>query len=303
VLVGATTENPSFELNKALLSRARVYVFKNLSEAELHQIIHRALNDKEKGLGELALNIPENLQKKIIEFAQGDARNVLNILEIVSQVMEQGSELMEEILGDVLSTGKRYRFDKKGEDFYDDISALHKSIRGSDPDASLYWLVKMLEGGCDPLYLARRLVRVASEDIGNADPRALTLTLEAWDVLERLGSPEGELTLAQTVIYLAVAPKSNAVYVAYNAAKQDLASDKSLGEVPVYLRNAPTKLMKDLDYGKAYRYPHDEPDAYAIGVHYFPLDKKAIEYYRPTDRGLEIKIKEKLDKLKALNKK
>jgi len=302
IFIGATTENPSFELNHALLSRVRVHVLKALTEADLLAILDRALTDKEHGLGDIPVEISAEHRQQLVQASGGDARRLLNWLESLVEMAPEvhGKRVidlttMSEILGKALP-----RYDKGGEAFYDIISALHKSIRGSNPDASLYWFCRMLVGGCDPLYIARRLVRVASEDIGNADPRALALTLEAWDVQERLGSPEGELALAQTVIYLACAPKSNAVYMAYKATMQD-ADNSQLAEVPIHLRNAPTKLMKQLGYGREYRYAHDEPEAYAAGEHYFPEDKEAIEYYQPTDRGLEKQIKAKLEYLKELD--
>ena len=304
IFIGATTENPSFELNSALLSRARTYVLKRLEPAELRTIIDSALDDRDLGLGELALDFAPELRDRLALAADGDARRVLNLLEISSDLAEQvdGQYIIrEEVLHDVIAGGSR-RFDKGGDDFYDQISALHKSVRGSAPDAALYWLVRMLDGGCDPLYLARRIVRMASEDIGNADPRALTLCLNAWDVQERLGSPEGELALAQAVIYLACAAKSNAVYRAWNTARAEIGKTGSL-EVPVHLRNAPTRLMKELGYGKAYRYAHDEPEGYAAGEHYLPDGMTNPGYYQPVDRGLEIRIAEKLAHLRELDKK
>lgn len=299
ILIGATTENPSFELNNALLSRTRVYVLKRLTEEELLQIIARALSDTERGLGNLQLNFPLKYQTILAQVADGDARQLLNMLEILAD-FSQGT-ITQELLTQVLLDNGR-RFDKGGEAFYDQISALHKSVRGSSPDAALYWLARMIDGGCDPLYLARRLIRMASEDIGNADPRALEIALNACAVYERLGSPEGELSLAQAVVYLAVAPKSNAVYVAWNNALQDA---KKLGSlpVPIHLRNAPTKLMKELGYGKAYRYAHDEPNAYAAGENYFPDNITPRNYYHPTSRGLEMKITEKLAQLREWDKK
>ncbi|NNF95841.1 MAG: replication-associated recombination protein A, partial [Halobacteria archaeon] len=269
--IGATTENPSFELNNALLSRARVYVLKALQPADLVQVIDSALTDKERGLGDKAIDLADALKQRLAVIADGDARRALNLLEIAADLATEDngrSVISEATLDEVLSTGVR-RFDKQGEAFYDQISALHKSVRGSAPDAALYWLVRMLDGGCDPLYIARRVVRMASEDIGNADPRALTLALEAWDVQERLGSPEGELAIAQAVIYMACAAKSNAVYTAFNQAMAEVKESGS-AEVPLHLRNAPTRLMKELDYGKAYRYAHDEAEAYAAGESYFP---------------------------------
>ena len=299
--IGATTENPSFELNNALLSRARVYVLKSLNEEDLLNVIERALTDGNRGLGLPLIDFPLDLRRWYVAAADGDARRLLNLLEITADLMEGGDRIITESLAkQVLAGGSVRRFDKQGEDFYNQISALHKSVRGSAPDAALYWFCRMLDGGCDPLYLARRIVRIASEDIGNADPRALQLALNAWDVQERLGSPEGELALAQAVVYLSCAPKSNAVYVAYNAARKEAADTGSL-EVPVHLRNAPTKLMKSLDYGKAYRYAHDEPDAYAAGENYFPDQMGQRRYYHPVPRGLEIKIAEKLERLNQLD--
>jgi putative ATPase len=303
IFIGATTENPSFELNSALLSRVRTYVLKRLDPTALRAIIDQALEDNQHGLGSLDLELAEELRERLAEAADGDARRALNLLEIASDLAEtvEGRLVIpERIITDVITGGTR-RFDKGGEVFYDQISALHKSVRGSNPDAALYWLVRMLDGGCDPLYIARRVVRMASEDIGNADPRALTLGLAAWDVQERLGSPEGELALAQAVVYMACAAKSNAVYAAYHAARRDIRDHGSL-EVPVHLRNAPTKLMKELGYGKAYRYAHDEPDAYAAGETYLPEGMPEPEYYQPVPRGLEIKIAEKLARLRALDR-
>jgi putative ATPase len=304
ILIGATTENPSFELNNALLSRARVYVLKRLSEDELLQVIDRALQDKENGLGEYKIDFPEEAKKILAAAADGDARQLLNLLEIAADFAEQKDHrlmITSDLLGEVIQQGVR-RFDKGGEAFYDQISALHKSVRGSSPDAALYWFCRMIDGGCDPLYIARRVIRMASEDIGNADPRALQLAVNACEVYERLGSPEGELTLAQAIIYMAVAPKSNAVYVAFNEAMQEAKQSGSL-DVPLHLRNAPTRLMKELGYSKHYRYAHDEPDAYAAGENYFPEALKGRTYYHPTSRGLEAKIAEKLAYLKKLDEK
>jgi putative ATPase len=294
--IGATTENPSFELNNALLSRARVYVLKTLDEQALLKILQRALSDSDSGLAGRYQIEADSLQL-IAAAADGDARRALNLLELAAD-LTSGSDIEEATVKEVAS-GSRRRFDKQGEYFYDQISALHKSIRGSDPDASLYWLMRMLDGGCDPLYVARRMIRVASEDIGNADPRALRLCLDAWETLERLGSPEGELALAQAVVYLACAAKSNAVYTAAKAAQKDAQEFGSL-EVPMHLRNAPTGLMKDLGYGEKYRYAHDEKDAFAAGEKYFPDDMESRTYYDPVPRGLEIKIREKLAELKKL---
>jgi len=292
--IGATTENPSFELNNALLSRARVYVLKTLDEAALIEILQRALRDPVRGLGNSRKIEDESLQL-LAAAADGDARRALNLLELAADLADDG-QITAAIVADVVAGGQR-RFDKQGEYFYDQISALHKSIRGSDPDASLYWLMRMLDGGCEPLYIARRMIRVASEDIGNADPRALQLCLNAWDVLERLGSPEGELTLAQAVVYLACAAKSNAVYKAAQAAQSDAQEFGSL-EVPMHLRNAPTRLMKELGYGDNYRYAHDEEGAVAKGERYFPDDMSERTYYHPVPRGLEIKIREKLNEIR-----
>ncbi|SHM45653.1 replication-associated recombination protein A [Phytopseudomonas punonensis] len=291
IFIGATTENPSFELNNALLSRARVYVLKSLDDAALRKLVGRALNET-KGLGERRLTVPDESFEILKSAADGDGRRFLNFLENAADLADDGGEISTELLLDLLGDTRR-RFDKGGEAFYDQISALHKSVRGSSPDGALYWFARMLDGGCDPLYIARRVVRMASEDIGNADPRALTLCLNAWDVQERLGSPEGELAVAQAIVYLACAPKSNAVYNAFKAAKRDVAENGSR-EVPLHLRNAPTKLMKELGYGDEYRYAHDEPDAYAAGEDYFPEDIQPRRYYDPVPRGLELKIRDKL---------
>lgn len=297
--IGATTENPSFELNSALLSRCRVYMLKPLQAWDIRLIIARALADSERGLGKDSLTMAEGLRQQLAEAADGDARRALNLLEIASDMAPQGM-ITEELLNHMLSGGMR-RFDKGGEAFYNQISALHKAVRGSAPDAALYWLCRMLEGGCDPCYLARRLVRIASEDIGNADPRALRIALDAWDAYERLGSPEGELAIAQAAIFLSCAPKSNAVYKAFNAAAEDVKAYGSL-EVPLHLRNAPTKLLKEFGYGKRYRYAHDEPDCYAAGEYYFPEEMGQPRYYEPVSRGLEIKIAEKLARLRELER-
>ncbi|MCY1351627.1 Replication-associated recombination protein A [compost metagenome] len=299
IFIGATTENPSFELNNALLSRARVYVLKSLDEAALRRLVARALNE-DKGLGKRKLSLPDESFAILMAAADGDGRRLLNLLENAADLAEDGGEIGVELLQNLLGDSRR-RFDKGGEAFYDQISALHKSVRGSDPDAALYWYARMIDGGCDPLYLARRVVRMASEDIGNADPRALSLCLSAWDVQERLGSPEGELAVAQAVVYLACAPKSNAVYMAFKAAMRDVAENGSL-EVPLHLRNAPTKLMKQLGYGEEYRYAHDEPDAYAAGEDYFPEQLEPRRYYEPVPRGLELKIRDKLQHLKNLDR-
>jgi putative ATPase len=296
LFVGATTENPSFELNNALLSRARVYVLKSLTAPDLEVLLRRALTDGDRGLGAERLTLADADLTLIAEAADGDARRALNLLEIAAELAEDG-QISHAVVSEV-AAGQVRRFDKGGEAFYDQISALHKAVRGSAPDAALYWFCRMLDGGCDPLYIARRVVRMASEDIGNADPRGLQLALNAWDVQERLGSPEGELAVAQALVYLACAPKSNAVYTAYNAAMAEARQSGSL-EVPVHLRNAPTRLMKELGYGRAYRYAHDEPDAYAAGESYFPEEIGERRYYHPVPRGLEIRIAEKLAELRA----
>ncbi|MEH6485291.1 MULTISPECIES: replication-associated recombination protein A [Pseudomonas] len=296
IFIGATTENPSFELNNALLSRARVYVLKSLDEAALRKLVDRALNDP-RGLAERKLTVPDDSFKVLMAAADGDGRRMLNFLENAADLAEDDSAISVELLQNLLGDTQR-RFDKGGEAFYDQISALHKSVRGSNPDGALYWFARMLDGGCDPLYIARRVVRMASEDIGNADPRALSLCLAAWDVQERLGSPEGELAVAQAITYLACAPKSNAVYMGFKSAMRDVAESGSL-EVPLHLRNAPTKLMKQLGYGDEYRYAHDEPDAYAAGEDYFPEALEPRQYYQPVPRGLELKIRDKLAHLAA----
>nr|WP_178112331.1 replication-associated recombination protein A [Pseudomonas sp. WS 5019] len=298
IFIGATTENPSFELNNALLSRARVYVLKSLDEAAMRKLVNRALTDP-KGLGDRHLSLPDEAFQILLAAADGDGRRLLNFLENAADLAEDGSEIGVELLQNLLGDSRR-RFDKGGEAFYDQISALHKSVRGSSPDGALYWYARMLDGGCDPLYIARRVVRMASEDIGNADPRALTLCLNAWDVQERLGSPEGELAVAQAIVYLACAPKSNAVYTAFKAAMRD-AAEQGSQEVPLHLRNAPTKLMKQLGYGDEYRYAHDEPDAYAAGEDYFPESLQPRQYYDPVPRGLEQKIRDKLQHLRNLD--
>jgi len=315
IFVGATTENPSFEVNNALLSRARVYVLKSLNAADLGQLLDRALADPERGLGKLNLQIDAGARELLLAAADGDARRMLNLLETAADLSSLVAPDSADSPQSTSSTqaarrrldvdtmraviGTTYvRFDKGGENFYDQISALHKSVRGSDPDASLYWLCRMLAGGCDPLYIARRALRMASEDIGNADPRALTMALEACAVYERLGSPEGELAIAQAIVFMACAAKSNAVYTAYQAATEDANRLGSL-EVPLHLRNAPTRLMKEIGYGKGYRYAHDEPDGYAAGERYFPDDMPDRRYYVPVGRGLEIKIGEALNARRA----
>jgi len=294
IFIGATTENPAFELNSALLSRARVYRLRALQPADLAPILQRAL---------LALPAQLPLSPRqaalLANAAQGDARRLLNLVELIAQLHDGAVTVSDAVLDEALQ-GALYRFDKGGEIFHEQISALHKAVRGNAPDAALYWFARMLDGGCDPLYIARRLVRMASEDIGNADPRALGLALDAWQVQERLGSPEGELTLAQAVVYLACAPKSNAVYTALAAARQDVAQAGDLA-VPLHLRNAPTKVQRDEGYGAAYRYPHDEPHAHAAGESYFPPELECRRYYHPVDRGLEQRIAQRLDYLRELD--
>ena len=300
IFIGATTENPSFELNNALLSRCRIYVLKSLSLDDIKTILTSALPQLNKN-NKTAITFDKEAMELLANAADGDARRALNLFEIAADlIVNNQTELTVEIVRQVL-VGDSRRFDNKGEYFYDQISAIHKSIRGSDPDAALYWLCRMLDGGCDPLYIARRLVRIASEDIGNADPRALQITLNASQAQERLGSPEGELVLAQAAIYLAVAAKSNAVYTAFKSAMADIRSMPSY-EVPLHLRNAPTKLMKDLDYGKDYRYAHNEKGAYAAAESYLPEEMGNKHYYFPTERGLEVKITEKLNYLRSLDK-
>ena len=294
-LIGATTENPSFEVNKALLSRCQVYTLKALDDEALQKIIDRVITKQSN------LNIEETAQETLLLFSSGDARRLINLLEMaIDQItLQKESAITNEIIKKIISEKTRH-FDKSGDQFYDQISALHKSVRGSDPNAALYWLFKMLDGGADPLYLARRIVRIAIEDIGVADPRAQTMALEAYQIYERLGFPEGELALSNAVIYLAMAPKSNSAYVAYNDVKSFI-KDQSHTDVPLHLRNAPTQLMSDLNYGKDYRYAHNEPYAYAAGEKYFPDDVEPVKFYNPTDRGLEKKISDKLDFLKSLD--
>lgn len=294
--IGATTENPSFELNNALLSRARVYRLRALAPDDLSGLLGRALQDPALN----GMQLDADARELLLNYADGDARRLLNMLEVAADLADQDApkidaELMREVLRDAVR-----RFDKGGDLFYDQISAMHKSVRGSDPDAALYWFARMLDGGCDPLYLARRVVRMASEDIGNADPRALTLCLQAWDVQERLGSPEGELAIAQAIAYLAVAPKSNAVYNAYNQARA-LVRQQPTDEVPLHLRNAPTQLMKDEGFSAEYHYAHDFPEAFVAGENYFPASLQHTRLYEPVNRGLEIKVAEKLARLRGLN--
>ena len=298
VFVGATTENPSFELNNALLSRTRTYLLKSFTEQELEVLVKLALQDDQRGLGSLKLKIADDGLAMLIKAADGDARRVLTFVEILADLEIEGLISVQQVT-EVVSQGHR-RFDNKGDIFYEQISALHKSVRGSDPDAALYWLCRMLDGGCDPLYIVRRVVRMASEDIGNADPRALEICLNAWLTFERLGSPEGDLAIGQAVVYLACAAKSNAVYSAFKQAMTDARETGSL-DVPAHLRNAPTSFMKNLGYGQDYRYAHEETDAFAAGEKYFPDDMSVTRYYQPVDRGLEIRIAEKLNHLRNLN--
>lgn len=295
LFIGATTENPSFELNNALLSRVRTYVLRALTPPDIEQVLHHALQDRARGLADRYVQAEEGVLPSLAVAADGDARRALNWLEIATDLAEEtptGLRITAATLAEVIAESGR-RFDKGGDLFYEQISALHKAVRGTDPDAALYWLCRMLDGGCDPIYIARRVVRMASEDIGNADLRGLQLALNAWDAYERLGSPEGELALAQAVVYLACAPKSNAVYKAFKLAMQDAKQSGSL-DVPMHLRNAPTAFMKGLDYGKGYRYAHDEADAYVAGENYFPDTLRGRRYYEPVQRGLELKISEKL---------
>lgn len=299
IFVGATTENPSFELNNALLSRARVYPLRALTESALLQIIEQALSDEEKGLGQRPLEFEPGVLESLARAADGDARRALNLLEIAADLAQprEGKEYVSSSeLTELLGSGVR-RYDKGGDLFYDQISAFHKSVRGSSADGALYWYCRMLDAGCDPLYVARRLVAIASEDIGNADPRAMQIVLAAWDAFERVGPAEGERAIAQAAVYCALAPKSNALYRAFNQCLKDVSQDPSF-EVPLHLRNAPTALMREQGMGEGYRYAHDEPNAYAAGEEYLPESIRARSYYEPVNRGLEIKLKEKLDRLR-----
>ena len=301
VLIGATTENPSFELNGALLSRLRVFVQRALDDEAIVALLRRALVDPDRGMGEAADAIPEHWFARIAESADGDARRALILLETAVELSRAAGERSDELLEKLIGRGLR-RFDKQGEHFYDQISALHKSVRGSDPDAALYWFARMLDGGVDPVYIARRVLRMSVEDIGLADPRAQALCLDAWNPYDRLGSPEGELALAQAIVYLAVAAKSNAVYVGYKAARAAVEQHGSL-EVPMHIRNAPTRLMKTLGYGAGYRYDHDEDGGVAAGQQFLPDALVGTEFYTPTARGLEIKIADKLAQLRAVPRK
>ena len=303
IFIGATTENPSFELNNALLSRARVYILKPLNTTDIERVLQQAVEDEERGLGKERSIFEENLLTWLAEYVNGDARLALNCLELMADMAEEeenGKKIDRTLLKEVLGE-RQARFDKQGDRYYDLISALHKSVRGSAPDAALYWYARIITAGGDPLYVARRLLAIASEDVGNADPRAMQVALAAWDCFTRVGAAEGERAIAQAIVYLAVAPKSNAVYTAFKAAKKQ-ATESADYDVPEHLRNAPTSLMKELGYGAEYRYAHDEPHAYAAGENYFPEPLKDTRYYFPTNRGMELKIKEKLDWLHEQDK-
>lgn len=303
IFIGATTENPSFELNNALLSRARVYILKSLTNTDIQRVLQQAINDKERGLGKVWLDFEENLLDYLADYVNGDARLALNCLELMVDMAEEsenGKKIDRTLLTEVLGE-RQARFDKGGDRFYDLISAVHKSIRGSAPDAALYWYARIITAGGDPLYVARRLLAIASEDVGNADPRAMQVALAAWDCFTRVGAAEGERAIAQAIVYLAVAPKSNAVYNAFNAAKT-LAKQAPDYDVPRHLTNAPTQLLKELGNHAEYRYAHDEQNAYAAGENYFPEPLKETQFYFPTNRGMELKIKEKLDWLREQDK-
>ncbi|PVX31739.1 recombination protein MgsA [Pasteurella langaaensis DSM 22999] len=303
IFIGATTENPSFELNNALLSRARVYILKSLTPADIQQVLQQAIDDKERGLGKVRLDLEQNLLVYLADYVNGDARFALNCLELMVDMAaesENGKKIDRTLLTEVLGE-RQARFDKGGDRFYDLISAVHKSIRGSAPDAALYWYARIITAGGDPLYVARRLLAIASEDVGNADPRAMQVALAAWDCFTRVGAAEGERAIAQAIVYLAIAPKSNAVYNAFNAAKA-LAQQAPDYDVPRHLTNAPTTLLKEMGNGAEYRYAHDEPNAYAAGENYFPEELKDTQFYFPTNRGMEIKMKEKLDWLREQDK-
>jgi putative ATPase len=300
IFVGATTENPSFEVVSALLSRARVYVLRSLSVEDISSLLVAALQDEERGLGKERIAADPEALELIARAGDGDARRALNMLELAVGLVQAAidSHSLTEAIAKEVASGTRRRFDKGGDQFYDQISALHKAVRGSDPDAALYWLCRMLDGGCDPLYVARRVVRMAIEDVGLADPRAFGMTLDAWEAYDRLGSPEGELAIANAVVYLACVPKSNAVYVAMGEAKEDVERFGTL-DVPLRFRNAPTGLMKNLGYGRDYRYAHDEADAFVAGERYLPDEMPDRRYYRPVPRGLELKIGEALARMRA----
>ncbi|WP_417763818.1 replication-associated recombination protein A [Shewanella sp.] len=299
IFVGATTENPSFEINNALLSRVRVYLIKRLSDAEIGTIVQQALTDAERGLGKRQLQMPADVQQQLADTVDGDARRALNLLELMADMLPDGGVFSKELLTQV-SGEQLAGFDKNGDQYYDLISAVHKSIRGSSPDGALYWYGRMLEGGCDPLYVARRLLAIASEDVGNADPTAMTVALNAWDCFHRVGPAEGERAIAQAIVYLAVAPKSNAVYKAFAAARQ-LAQQTGNEPVPMHLRNAPTKLLASIGAGEDYRYAHNEDNAYAAGENYFPETLKDSQFYHPTDRGFEKRMQEKLKLLRQMD--
>jgi putative ATPase len=297
--IGATTENPSFELNSALLSRARVYLLKSLTNDDIEQILQQAMDDPDRGYGNQNITLPEETKKQIAEFVGGDARRALNTLELLVD-MSDGKALTPELLKEVIGE-RSARFDNQGDRFYDLISAVHKSIRGSAPDAALYWYTRIISAGGDPLYVARRLLAIASEDIGNADPRAMQVALAAWDCFTRVGPAEGERAIAQAIVYLACAPKSNAVYLAFNQAMKD-ATSKPDYDVPEHLRNAPTSLMKNLGYGAQYRYAHNEPNAFAAGENYFPPEMADTKYYHPTMRGAEKNYADKLAWIEEQNR-
>jgi len=298
IFIGATTENPSFEINNALLSRARVYLINRLSSDEINLIVTQALVDVERGLGKRQLILPADVAKQLADISDGDARKALNLLELMSDLVADAGAFTTEMLTQVAGH-QAAGYDKNGDQFYDLISAVHKSVRGSAPDAALYWYCRILEGGGDALYVARRLLAIASEDIGNADPVAMTVALNAWDCYHRIGPAEGERAIAQAVLYLASAPKSNAVYSAFGAARE-LAKQTGHEPVPNHLRNAPTKLMKDIGFGKEYRYAHNEPGAYAAGENYFPESLQHSQFYQPTNRGFEKRIQDKLAQLTQL---
>lgn len=302
--VGATTENPSFELNNALLSRVRVYVLKHLETVDVRSIIDRALEDGQRGLGDQQLSMQSEYRDLLASTADGDARHALVLLELAADCarIEGDQRIIDEAVIAEVTRDSFRQFDKGGDHFYDQISALHKSMRGSDPDAALYWFCRMLDGGCDPLYIARRVLRFASEDIGNADPRALEHGLFAWDTYTRLGSPEGDLAIAHAIVFMSCAPKSNAVYTAFKAA-MSFVKEQGNQPVPMSLRNAPTKLMSELGHGDGYRYAHDEADGFAAGAHYFPDALESVHFYEPVERGLEIRIRERLNDLRSRNRK
>ncbi|MDD8058216.1 MULTISPECIES: replication-associated recombination protein A [Shewanella] len=299
IFIGATTENPSFEINNALLSRARVYLINRLTPDEIGLIVNQALTDVERGLGKRQLTLPHDVAQQLADISDGDARKALNLLELMSDLVSDGGEFTTDMLTQVAGH-QAAGYDKNGDQFYDLISAVHKSVRGSAPDAALYWFCRILEGGGDALYVARRLLAIASEDIGNADPVAMTVALNAWDCYHRIGPAEGERAIAQAILYLASAPKSNAVYSAFNQARE-LAKQTGHEPVPNHLRNAPTKLMKEIGFGKEYRYAHNEPSAYAAGENYFPESLQHSQFYQPTNRGFEKRIQDKLTQLKELD--